>query len=132
MSLTVSQIIAALFLLLLFGALLLFYRLIREIIPTLRQLRRTIREMELTIRNSQEILYNVKSITANLDHEVQELHDVVVATRGIVHQVHAVTSFVTKPVTGIRSLLAGIGYGVKHLMKRDGSYDYEEYEESES
>jgi hypothetical protein len=88
--------------------------------------------MEITIRNSQEILYNVKSITANVDQEVQELHEVVVATRGIVNQVHSVTSFVTKPVTGIKSLLTGIGYGVKHLMKRDGSYDYEEYEESES
>ena len=132
MPLTIWQVIAALFLLLLFGGLILLYKLIREIIPTLRQLRRTIKEMEFTIRNSQEILYNVKSITGNLDQEVQELHEVVASTRGIVQQVYTVTTLVTKPVTGIRSLLAGIGYGVKHLMKRDGSYEYEEYEETQS
>jgi uncharacterized protein YoxC len=130
MPLSINQILAALFLLLLFGGLFLFYRLINEIIPTLRQLRRTIREMEQTIRNSQEVLYNVKSITANLDQQVEELNDVVAATRGIVMQVHNVTTMVSKPVTGLRSILAGIGYGVKHLVKRNNSYD-DYYQEEE-
>ena len=36
---------------------------------------------------------------------------------------------VTKPVTGLRSVLAGLGYGMKYLLKRDGSR--EEYEDEE-
>jgi uncharacterized protein YoxC len=130
MSLTFEQVLLGLSTLAFLAVMLVLYRMIREIIPTLRQIRRTIREMELTIRNSQEILYNVKSITHNLDEEVQELHEVVAAARGIVGQVESVTSLVTKPVTGLRSVLAGLGYGMKYLFKRDGSG--EEYEEEEA
>ena len=72
----------------------------------------------------------MKSITHNLDQEVQDLHEVVAAARGIVGQVESVTSLVTKPVTGLRSVLAGLGYGMKYLLKRDGSgEDYEEEQE---
>lgn len=129
MSLTFNQVLLGLATLAFLAVMLVLYRMIREIIPTLRQIRRTIRELEMTIRNSQEIIYNVKSITANLDTEVAELHDVVAAARGIVGNVETVTSMVTKPVTGLRSVLAGLGYGMKYLLKRDGSR--EEYEDEE-
>lgn len=130
MPLTYIQVLLGLLTLGLLAVFLMLYRMIGELIPTLRQIRRTIRELEYTIRNSQEIIYNVKSITHNLDQEVAELHDVVASARGIVGNVEAVTAMVTKPVTGLRSVLAGLGYGMKYLFKRDGSG--EEYEEDET
>ena len=130
MPLTFNQVLLALLTLGFLALMLIFYRMIREVIPTLRQLRRTIREVELTIRNSQEILYNVKSITRNLDAEVEELREVVGAARGIVTQVESVTNIVTKPVTGLRSMLSGLGYGMKYLLKKDRLED-EDYEVEE-
>jgi uncharacterized protein YoxC len=127
-----EHLIAVILLFGLFAFLVLLYRLIREIIPTLRQLRRTIRELEFTIRNSQEILYNMKSITRNMDQEVQELHGVIEDARGIVHQVNLVTTTVTKPIVTLRSLLAGVGQGMKHLVRRNPSNPYEEEEELET
>ncbi len=114
----------------LIAALFLIYyliRLIRELIPTVRQLRRTVKQLELTIQNSQEIIYNLKSITRNIDQEVKEAHDILDVARGVVQQVETVTSAITKPVTGLRNLLMGVGYGMKYLLKRDRP----EYEEEE-
>jgi uncharacterized protein YoxC len=116
------KIIAALALLIFFAVMFYVIRLIREVIPTLRQVRRMIRELQFTIRNSQEILYNVKSITQTVDQEVKDLQEVVGAARGIVHQVHSVTNAITKPVSSLRSVLSGIGYGVKYLVKGDREY----------
>jgi uncharacterized protein YoxC len=126
-----NHLIAIVALLGLFAFLAMVYRLVREIIPTLRQTRRTIKELELTIRNSQEIIYNLKSITRNMDEQVQELHTVVEDARGIVHQVEMVTSTVTKPIITIRSLLSGVGQGMKYLVKRTSSEE-EPYPETES
>ena len=111
------------------GLFLIYYlvRLIRELIPTIRQLRRTVKELERTIQNSQEIIYNLKSITRNIDQEVQDAQEIISVARGIVGQVETVTTAITKPVNGLKSLLMGVGYGVKYLLKRDHS----EYEEEE-
>ena len=112
-------------LLFLFGFLFLFYRLIREIIPTLRQVRRTVRELEHTIQNSQEIIYNLKSITRNLDKEVLQAGEILGTAQGLVDHVSTVTTTITKPVTGLRSVLTGIGYGVKYLLKGNRHYEEE-------
>jgi predicted PurR-regulated permease PerM len=102
-------------------------RLLRELIPTVRQLRRTLKELDRTIQNSQEIIYNMKSITRNLDQEVREAQEILGVARGVVQQVEAVTMAIAKPVTGIRNLLFGLGYGMKYLLKRDRRV-YEEEE----
>jgi uncharacterized protein YoxC len=102
-------------------------RLIRELIPTVRQLRKTVKELERTIQNSQEIIYNMKSISRTLDQEVREAQEILGVARGVVQQVETVTSAITKPVTGIRNLLLGLGYGMKYLLKKDRP----EYEEEE-
>ena len=125
-----SHLLAILVLFAVYAFLVLIYRLVREIIPTLRQTRRTIRELELTIRNSQEIIYNLKSITRNMDEQVQELHTVVEDARGIVHQVEMVTSTITKPIITLRSLLSGVGQGMKYLVRR-GASEEEPYPENE-
>ena len=101
-------------------------RLIRELIPTVRQLRRTVKEMERTVQNSQEIIYNLKSISRNIDQEVKEAQEILGIARGVVHQVETVTAAIAKPVSGIRNLLLGVGYGVKYLLKRDRPEYYEE------
>jgi hypothetical protein len=64
-----------------------------------------------------------------VDEEVKEAQEIIVAARSVVDQVHSVTTAITKPVTGIRNVLMGIGYGMKYLMKRDRSYEYDEEEE---
>src|SRR5687768_5817374 len=93
------------------GLVLIYYaiRLVRELIPTVRQLRRTVKELERTIQNSQEIIYNLKSISRSLDHEVREAQEILGVARGVVQQVETVTSAITRPVTGIRNLLLGVG-----------------------
>jgi uncharacterized protein YoxC len=110
----------------LFAFLFMLYRVIREIVPTLRQVRRTIRELEKTLQNSQEILYNMKSISRTLDEEVKEAQEILMVARGVVNQVQTVTSAIAKPITGLRNLLLGVGYGMKYLMKGDRSYEEEE------
>jgi predicted PurR-regulated permease PerM len=102
-------------------------RLIRELIPTIRQLRRTLKELDRTIQNSQEIIYNVKSITRNVDQEVLQAQEILGVARGVVNQVAIVTATIAKPITGIRNLLLGLGYGMKYLLKRDRRV-YEEEE----
>ncbi len=102
-------------------------RLIRELIPTVRQLRRTLKELDRTIQNSQEIIYNLKTITRNVDQEVVQAQEILGMARGVVHQVATVTSAIAKPITGIRNLLLGLGYGMKYLLKRDRRV-YEEEE----
>ena len=54
MSLTFFQVLLGLLTLAFLAVMLVLYRMIREVIPTLRQIRRTIREVELTIRNSRK------------------------------------------------------------------------------
>ena len=102
-------------------------RLLRELIPTVRQLRRTLKELDRTIQNSQEIIYNMKSITRNIDQEVREAQEILGIARGVVQQVETVTTAIAKPITGIRNLLLGLGYGMKYLLKRDRRV-YEEEE----
>ena len=102
-------------------------RLLRELIPTVRQLRRTLKELDRTIQNSQEIIYNLKAITRNVDHEVVQAQEVLGMARGVVQQVATITTAIVKPITGIRNLLLGVGYGMKYLLKRDrGVYEEEE------
>ncbi len=102
-------------------------RLIRELIPTVRQLRRTLKELDRTIQNSQEIIYNLKAITRNVDQEVMQAQEVLGMARGVVQQVATVTAAIVKPITGIRNVLLGLGYGMKYLLKRDRRV-YEEEE----
>jgi hypothetical protein len=104
-----------------------FVRLLRELIPTVRQLRRTLKELDRTIQNSQEIVYNWKAITRNVDQEVIQAQEILGMARGVVQQVATVTTAIAKPVTGIRNLLLGLGYGMKYLLKRDRRV-YEEEE----
>src|SRR3990172_6649772 len=99
------------------------YRLISEIIPTLRQVRRTVRELERALQNSQEIIYNLKSITRNLDRDVKEAQQILGTARSVVDQIQTVAATIAKPITGLRNLLLGIGYGMKYLMKRNRSYE---------
>jgi len=113
----------------LFALLVLFYyliRLIRELIPTVRQVRRAVRELERTIQNSQEIVYNLKSISRTLDKQVGEAQEIIDTARAAVGNVHAVTSAISRPVTGLKNVLMGIGYGMKYLLKRNPSYEEEE------
>ncbi len=104
----------------------LLYRLISEMILTLRQVRRTVREMERTIQNSQEIIYNAKSITRTLDAELKEVQGIVQSARGVVEQLHSAATTVTRPISQFRSLVSGVGYAAKYLLKRKRSYDDED------
>ena len=64
---------------------------------------------------------------SGIDEEVKEAQEILGMARGIVGQVETVTTAITKPVTGLRNLLMGVGYGMKYLLKRNRP-DYEEEE----
>lgn len=126
LTLTSYEVLAGILTIALLVACLFVYRLIWELIPTLRQIRRTVRELEHTIQNSQEIIYNLKSITRNLDKEVKEAQEIIGVARNVVEQVQSAAGVITRPVTGLRNILMGIGYGMKYLLKRNPSYEDEE------
>lgn len=104
------------------------YRLISELIMTLRQVRRTVRELERTIQNSQEVIYNVKSITRTVDSELKDVQEIVRTARGAVEHIHSAASTITKPISQFRSLMSGLGFVAKYLLKRKRSDDYEDDE----
>jgi uncharacterized protein YoxC len=104
------------------------YRLMSELTLTLRQVRRTVRELERTIQNSQEVIYNVKSITRTVDSELKDVGEIVSAARGTVEHIQSAASSITRPISQFRSLMSGLGFVAKYLLKRKRSDDYEDDE----
>jgi uncharacterized protein YoxC len=125
-SFTGTEIIVAILLFAFIVLAFMIYRLISELILTLRQVRRTVREVERTIQNSQEIIYNMKSITRTMNVHVDDVGDIVETARNMVNRFSIAATTVTKPISSLRGLMAGLGYAAKYLFKRRRSDDYDD------
>jgi len=107
-----------------------FFILVVFLIPTLIQLKKTVKSVEDLSRESRKSMELINSLLEKTGGPAGELGDIVKRVKSVGTKMIDIAEFfvdnLRSPLITILSLLLGVEFGVKHLLKKDGEIGGEE------